>query len=163
VSIYTEAGRGTTVKLYLRRVHADEKMREPKLRPPLELPLARDGENLLVVEDEPLVRMGTVSMLKELGYVVHEAESGKRALDILDGNPAIRLVITDVVMPGMNGRELASEAQRRRPDLMVLYTTGYTRNAIVHNGTLDPGVQLIVKPYSLEGLAQKVASMLYPE
>lgn len=138
-------------------------MREPKLKPRLEIPMARDGETLLVVEDEPLVRMGAVSMLEELGYTVHEAESGLRALDILDGNPAIRLVITDVVMPGMNGRELADEAQRRRPDLMVLYTTGYTRNAIVHNGTLDAGVQLIVKPYSLEILARKVASILYPD
>lgn len=163
VGIYTETGCGTAVKLYLRRVRDDETVREPKLKPRLEIPMARDGETLLVVEDEPLVRMGAVSMLEELGYTVHEAESGLRALDILDGNPAIRLVITDVVMPGMNGRELADEAQRRRPDLMVLYTTGYTRNAIVHNGTLDAGVQLIVKPYSLEILARKVASILYPD
>jgi len=95
-----------------------------------------------------------------LGYQVLEADGGAAALRILDTHPEIDLLFTDVVMPEINGRKLADEALKRRPDLKVLFTTGYTRNAIVHNGVLDAGVFLIGKPFSLEELAARVREVL---
>jgi CheY-like chemotaxis protein len=113
-----------------------------------------------VVEDEHEVRKLTVEILKELGYVTLEADGAAAALALLDAHPEIDLLFTDVVMPHMNGRQLAEEARARRPGLAVLFTTGYTRNAIVHHGILDPGVQVITKPHTLETLAQKVSELL---
>jgi CheY-like chemotaxis protein len=118
------------------------------------------GELVLVVEDEDRVRSLTVHCLRELGYTVRHAEGASTALRILDANPAITLLFTDIVMPEINGRKLADEALRRRPELKVLFTTGYTRNAIVHNGVLDPGVHLISKPFTLDQLAAKVRDVL---
>jgi CheY-like chemotaxis protein len=100
-------------------------------------------------------------MLSELGYRVLVAQSGADALEILDGENDIDLLFTDVVMPGgINGRQLSDEAVRRRPGLKVLYTTGYTRNAIVHHGRLDPGVQMISKPFSSDELGAKIRALL---
>ena len=99
-----------------------------------------------MVEDEDVVRRLAVDGLRDLGYTVVDAEDGEAALKLLDSEPGIRLMFTDVVMPKMNGRQLAEEAVRRRPKLKVLYTTGYTRGAVVHNGTLDPKVRLLGKP-----------------
>ena len=99
-------------------------------------------------------------MLKELGYTTLAAENGHVALAVIEENPEIILLLTDVVMPIMNGRELADEAVRRSPELKVLFTTGYTRNAIVHNGVLDEGVHLIIKPFTLDGLAAKLKAMI---
>ena len=121
-----------------------------------DVPLGEREEVVLVVEDEPAVRQFSVDALTELGYRVLEADGAASALRLLDGHGEIALLFTDVVMPDVNGAKLAEEARRRRPDLKVLFTTGYTRNAVVHNGVLDPGVELIGKPFTLEELAAKV-------
>jgi CheY-like chemotaxis protein len=122
---------------------------------------AHGTETILVVEDDDALRAYTVEMLGELGYRVLTAPSGAAALDLLERSSDIDLLFTDVVMPGgLNGRQLAEEAVRRRPRLKVLFTTGYTRNAIVHHGRLDPGVHMIAKPFSLDGLGAKVRALL---
>jgi CheY-like chemotaxis protein len=122
---------------------------------------ARGGEPVLVVEDEPDVRAYSCETMRELGYTVFEAGDGEVALRILDERPEIKLLFTDVGLPGrLNGRQLADEAKRRRPGLRVLFTTGYARNAIVHGGRLDPGVQLITKPFTYEALASKLRDLL---
>jgi CheY-like chemotaxis protein len=107
------------------------------------------------------LRAYAVEILGGLGYRVLQAAEGAAALDLLDREPAIDLLFTDVVMPGgVNGRQLADEAVRRRPGLRVLFTTGYTRNAIVHHGRLDPGVQMIGKPFSFDELGAKIRELL---
>lgn len=119
------------------------------------------GETIVVVEDEALVREFTVSALEEAGYIVHAAGDGPSGLALLDAHPEARLLFTDVVLAGsMNGRKVADDALRRRPELKVLFTTGYTRNAIVHHGRLDEGVDLITKPFTAVGLAEKVRRIL---
>ena len=115
---------------------------------------------MLVVEDEPAVRQFNLDPLTELGYRALGAESAAVALRILDAHPEIVLLFSDVVMPEMNGAKLAEEAQRRRPDLKILFKTGYTRNAIIHYGVPDPGVELIGKPFTLEALADKLKVVL---
>ena len=112
---------------------------------------------MLVVEDEAVVRQFTVDALSELGYRVLEAEGAAAALRLLDAHPEVPLLFTDVVMPDMDGRRLANEALRRRPGLRVLFTTGYTRNAVVHNGVLDPGVHLLGKPFTRRGAGGEAA------
>jgi DNA-binding NtrC family response regulator len=115
---------------------------------------------VLVVEDEERMRELSVTALNELGYKVIAADGADAALRHLDETPGIRLLFTDIVMPEVNGRKLAEEALRRRPDLKVLYTTGFTRNAVVHGGVLDHGVELLQKPFTLEELATKVRAIL---
>lgn len=163
IMIYSEIGQGTTVKLYLPRLVKDVQEREDAPAHGDPIPRSKKRQLVLVAEDEEAVRRGTVSMLEELGYAVLEAESGVEALEKIDSHPEIALLITDVVMPGMNGRQLADEAAKRRPDLRVLFSTGYTRNAIVHHGTLDPGVHLINKPFTLGTLARKIMTLLGPQ
>ena len=159
VRIYSEIGEGTTVKIYLRRRFGDEESTNPKLRTQ-DTARAIGTETILVVEDDEALRNYTTEILAELGYVVLEAHDGPSALHVLE-NKRIDLLFTDVVMPGgMNGRQLADEAVRRRPQLKVLFTTGYTRNAIVHHGRLDPGVQMIGKPFSFSELGAKVRVLL---
>jgi PAS domain S-box-containing protein len=164
MAIYSEVGEGTTVKLYLPRFRqaseATERHRTAEVVPlgPLR---ARAGETVLVVEDEPMVRDFSVSALEEAGYRVLAAEDGPSGLALLDAHPETTLLFTDVVLTGpMNGRKVADEAVRRRPDLKVLFTTGYTRNAIIHHGRLDEGVSLITKPFTATGLAGKVRRVL---
>lgn len=159
VKIYSEPGEGVSVKIYLPRVIGDheETTSEDGLD---DLPLGDSQELILVVEDEPAVRRFSVDALTELGYRVLEADGAATALRVLEAHPDISLLFTDVVMPEVNGRKLAEEARRRRPDLRVLFTTGYTRNAVVHNGVLDPGVELVGKPFTVEQLAAKVRSVL---
>jgi CheY-like chemotaxis protein len=125
-------------------------------------PLPRGtGETVLVVDDDPDVRSFTVDMLRELGYVVLDAPEGASALRLLDAHPEVSLLFTDVGLPGgMNGRQLADEARRRRTGLKVLFTSGYARNAIVHHGRLDPGVELLPKPYSFGALAARVRRLM---
>ena len=159
VKIYSELGQGTTMKVYLPRFLGPEDHGE--IRPiGRAVPVAGADEVVLVVEDEERVRQLSVESLKELGYTVLEADGAAAALRILDGRDDIKLLFTDVVMPDVNGRKLADEATRRQPGLRVLYTTGYTRNAIVHNGMLDHGTRLITKPFSMEQLANKVREAL---
>ena len=120
-----------------------------------------NGQTILVVEDEDKVRSASVEMLEELGYSVLEASDGPSALRLLDNGRPIHLLFTDVVLPGgMNGKQLADEVRRGLPEVKVLYTTGYARNAIVHHGRLDPGVELITKPFSYAELAAKVRDVL---
>ncbi len=159
VKIYSELGQGTTVKVYLPR-HLGVDGEAAGESAPEEVPLGEPQEVVLVVEDEPAVRRFSVEALTELGYRVLEAEGGPEALRLLDAHPEVALMFTDVVMPEVNGAKLAQEARRRRPDLRILFTTGYTRNAVVHNGTLDPGVELIGKPFTIEELAAKVREVL---
>jgi PAS domain S-box-containing protein len=159
VRIYSEEGEGTTVKIYLRRHVGDEGSAGDKaaLEDP---PRAIGVETILVVEDDEAVRAYTTEVLGDLGYLVLEAPNGAAALQVLDRNH-VDLLFTDVVMPGgMNGRQLADEATRRRPGLKVLFTTGYTRNAIVHHGRLDAGVEMIGKPFTLGELSARVRAVL---
>ncbi len=158
IKIYSEPGHGTTFKVYLPRYHGPLDV-ETKPAETASAP-AQHGETILVVEDEEAVRKLAVEGLGELGYTVIAADNAKHALILLGEHPAISLLFTDVVMPGVNGRELADEALRRKPDLKVLFTTGYTRNAVVHNGILDPGVRLIGKPYTLQQLSQIIREIL---
>ncbi|MDR7331228.1 PAS domain-containing protein [Roseateles asaccharophilus] len=159
VRIYSEPGQGTTVKLYMPRqlgAAAEDEQAQGAAAA-----LHGDGRELvLVVEDEQAVRLMSVEALEELGYRVLETDGAEGALKLIDAHPDIDLMFTDVVMPGMNGRKLADEARRRRPDLKVLFTTGYTRNAVVHNGVLDPGVHLIGKPFTLDELAARLREVL---
>ena len=157
VKIYSEPGQGTTIKVYLPR-HVGELDAGVDEPPADELPLGDKQEVVLVVE--PAVRQFSVDALEELGYHVLEADGAAAALRLLDAHPEIALMFTDVVMPEVNGAKLAAEARRRRPDLRILFTTGYTRNAVVHNGVLDPGVEMIGKPFTIEELAAKVREAL---
>ncbi|CAN7186990.1 PAS domain-containing protein [Pseudoxanthomonas sp. LjRoot168] len=159
VKIYSEVGSGTTVKVYLPRQLGAHAVTEsvPSAHP---MPRGELQEVILVVEDEPAVRQFSVDALTELGYRVFSADSAAAALRILEAEPSISLLFTDVVMPETNGRKLANEACRRWPHLKVLFTTGYSRNAVVHNGVLDPGVNLIGKPFTLQELAARVREVL---
>ncbi len=159
VKIYSELGQGTTIKLYLPRLHSEDNSivvedSEPEAR-------GGSGQTILAVEDDPDVRAYTCGILRELGYVVLEAATGAAGVHILETHPEIALLFTDVGLPGgMNGRQLADAARTIRPDLKVLFTTGYARNAIVHDGRLDPGVVLLPKPFTYAGLAAKLGDLL---
>jgi CheY-like chemotaxis protein len=119
------------------------------------------GETILVVEDDEEVRAFSAEVLRDLGYRVLEASEGKAALRLIEQTSTqIDLLFTDVVMPGMSGKELSEEARKVRPVLKVLYTSGYTRNAIVHGGRLDPGVELLSKPFNSLALAERVREIL---
>lgn len=160
VAIYSEPGNGTTVRLYLPRATADEPAEQTRAPSAEALPLGA-GECVLMVEDDALVRVHARRSLERLGYRVVECASGPEALQQLQGSEGFDLLFTDVVMPGgMNGRELAEAAARLRPDLPVLYTSGYTENSIVHHGRLDPDVLLLGKPYTRRQLAEKVQRAL---
>ncbi|HEX3430462.1 MAG TPA: response regulator [Rhizomicrobium sp.] len=158
VKIYSEAGEGTTIKLYLPRVHYAAESAEEQV---VAEAGTGGGETILVAEDDPNVRSYSCETLSELGYRVIEAENAKDALRQLQNNPDIRLLFTDIGLPGgMNGRQLADEVRKRRPDIGTLFTTGYARNAIVHNNRLDPGVELITKPFTQAALSAKLRDML---
>jgi signal transduction histidine kinase len=158
ISIYSEPGHGTTVKLYLPRAARGD---DPAVDAP-ELPAVTGGaEIVLVVEDDELVRRYACTELRSLGYRVLDADCGASALQIVERREDIELLFTDVVMPGgMSGRALADAARRLRPGLRVLYTSGYTENAIVHHGRLDAGVMLLAKPYRRAELARAIRAAL---
>jgi signal transduction histidine kinase len=160
VKIYSEPSHGATIKVYLPRYHGADEATAKGQSLPVELPRAKTGEKILVVEDEEAVRKLAVDGLQEMGYTVIAADGAAEALAQIDKHPDIIMVFTDIVMPNKNGRELVDEALKRKPSLKVLYTTGYTRNAVVHNGTLDPGVRLLGKPYTLAQLAKTVREIL---
>jgi len=154
--IYSELSQGTTIKLYLPRLTVAADAHDGTLDAAA-LPAGDRDRLVLVVEDDEDVRAHAVSILTELGYPVLEAVDGASALQLLEAHAEIRMLFTDVGLPGgLNGRQLADEARKRRPELFVLYTTGYARNAIVHQGRLDPGVELITKPFTFSSLATKV-------
>jgi signal transduction histidine kinase len=158
VKIYSEVGQGTTVKMYFPRLAsgAGEVAAQPVLSEH-----AGAGQTILLVEDNDDVRSFTEQVLRDLGYQVSSAADGPRALQALEQLGGVDLLFTDVGLPeGMSGRELATEAQRRWPKLRVLYTTGYARNSIIHHGRLDPGVELILKPFTQSNLAARVRRVL---
>jgi signal transduction histidine kinase/DNA-binding response OmpR family regulator len=159
VKIYSELGEGTTVKIYIPRLYSDDATVVDE--PIAKIARGQDNETILVVEDDEDVRAYTRGVLRELGYDVFEAPNGKVALDMLGKHPEIKLLFTDVGLPGgMNGRQLSEAARQLCPKLKVLFTTGYARNAIVHDGRVDPGVQLITKPFTYAALAGKLRDIL---
>jgi CheY-like chemotaxis protein len=157
LKIYTEPEYGTTVKLYLPRTHDEEDM-----APPIEITtLVGGAETILVVEDDDGVRATVMEMLIGLGYCVLKADDAASALAIIDSGIPVDLLFTDVVMPGtLRSPELARRARERLPNMEVLFTSGYTENAIVHGGRLDAGVALLGKPYTREALARKIRQVL---
>ena len=162
VKIYSEIGEGTTVKIYLPRSASDRK--NQIIGEANKLSRWTGAETILVVEDDDELRKYASGVLEELGYRVMSAGTGAAALETLNGSHQIDLLLTDVVMPGgMNGRQLADNAVGRRQSLRVLYMTGYTRNAIIHQGRLDLGINMISKPFSFEELAAKVRQVLDAE
>ena len=158
INIESEWGQGTTIRLYLPRyvgVDQDEAAAETMTTS------LGGGEQILLVEDDDLVRSYVHNQLQQLGYQVIAASSGPAALAIIQQQPDIDLLFTDVVMPGgMSGRELGDAARQLRPQLKILYTSGYSEQAIVHQGRLDPGVTLLSKPYRRADLAQKIRDVL---
>ena len=163
IKIYSELGHGTTIKMYLPRLYttSDEDSVKP-LREDMVVgePSQNAGIVILVVEDEDRVREMSVASLREMGYTVIHASNAASALKKLEAHPETALLFTDIVMPEMNGRQLATEAIKRKPDLKILYTTGFTRNAIIHNGKLDAGVNFIAKPFTYVQLATKIREVL---
>ena len=159
LKIYSEIGRGTTVKVYLPRALA-EGTAAAEATPEHATAIAGSGPVVLVVEDDPVVREFAISACREIGCTVYYAENGAQALAQLEAHDDIVLLFTDVGLPGdMNGRQLAALATDRWPALKVLFTTGYTANAIVHHGVLDHGVNFIGKPFSISALAAKIKSI----
>jgi CheY-like chemotaxis protein len=157
VKIYSEIGEGTTLKIYLPRSRKPQETQASLY----EQPVIGGTETILVVEDDDGVRAAVTDLLSELGYTVLKAANAEEALTILKAGAHVDLLFTDVVMPGnIPTRELARRAKDSRPDLRVLFTSGYTQNAIVHNGKLDDDVFLLSKPYRKDDLARKLRTML---
>jgi signal transduction histidine kinase/DNA-binding response OmpR family regulator len=157
IKIYSELGHGTTVKIYLPRAQQSEDM----LADTVGVPVRGGDETILVVEDDEEVREIAVSLLADLGYRILKAKDAQSALSVIESGARIDLLFTDVVMPGpLRSPELARKARERIPGIAVLFTSGYTENAIVHGGRLDPGVELLSKPYTREALARKIRHVL---
>lgn len=160
VAIYSEMGEGTTVRLYLPRFIGADAENVDSVIHTEDMPLGQPHETILIVEDEQRVRHFAADVLNELGYATLSAGSPAEALRLIEENPTICLLFTDIVMPELNGRKLADLARQKRPDLKVLFTTGYTRNAVVHNGMLDVGVAFLAKLYSIADLARKIREVI---
>jgi signal transduction histidine kinase len=158
VTIESEVGKGTTVNLYLPRNIND--LVQDALVNIEQAPYALDGETVLIVEDDPAVRVLVSAVLSELGYAFVEAGDADSAVPILDSDQRIDLLISDVGLPGMNGRQLAEIGRQYRPDLKVLFITGYAEHAAVRGGFLDPGMQMITKPFTFDLLTAKVREMI---
>jgi CheY-like chemotaxis protein len=159
VNLYSEIGQGATVKLYLPRL-LDPRPETDAVANDDPIPLGH-GETILVVEDEPAVREHSTNSLRDLGYRVVAAQDGHSALRVLAQDAEIDVLFTDIGLPGgMTGRQLVEAARARRPSLKVVYTTGYARNAIVHGGILEPGTELLPKPFSYAALAAKIRTVI---
>lgn len=157
--IYSQLEIGTTVRLYLPANPGDDSQAESERQGETILPRG-EGETILVVEDDDSVRMLVVDALKELGYRVIEAIDGKQALPVIEGNGRIDLLVSDVGLPGLNGRQIAEIAIAARPALNVLFITGYAAAAAARSEFLAPGMEMITKPFAIDDLAQKVKEML---
>ncbi len=159
VSLFSLPGRGTSVRLYLPRLHSTE---PDKVLSPVvgEAPAAIAGETVMLVEDDAAVRMLILDLLKELGYRAHEAEDAKGALPVLESDLRVDLLVTDVGLPGMNGRQLAEIARQHRPGLKVLFMTGYAEIAAERQGFLEEGMDMVSKPFSIDLLANKIRTMI---
>ena len=161
IKIYSEIGVGTAIKAYFPRYVGDGATQDaPDEAADKHVLAGSPGEVILVVDDDVAVREIHVAMLRELNYTVRHATGGPEAIALMAEMGDVALLFTDVVMPGMTGRELADAARALRPTLKVLYTTGYTANAVVHNGVIYHGVDLLPKPFRQEQLARKVRSIL---
>ena len=159
VRVYSEVDQGTTLCLYLPRHHKGEDRSAEEAR--AEAPRAEAGETVLVVDDEPTVRMLVTEVLQELGYTAVEAADGPEGLRLLDTQMRVDLLITDVGLPGgMNGRQVADAARVARPELKVLFITGYAENAVMGNGHLDPGMEVLTKPFAVDDLAGRIRQMI---
>ena len=161
VRIYSEVGQGTMVCIYLPRHYGDEENSDGAIGSDRDAPCAIAGETVLVVDDEPTVRMLVADILKDFGYAAIEAEEGTSGLKVLEGSARVDLLVTDVGLPGgMNGRQVADAARVLRPGLKVLFITGYAENAVVGNGQLDPGMAVLTKPFTMDDLAAKIREMI---
>jgi PAS domain S-box-containing protein len=156
VRIYSELGQGTTIKLYVPRYRGEVEVGSEGAN---ETPLGA-GETVMIVEDDPSVRLIVLEVLEELGYTAIEATDARHAIPILQSSRRIDLLVSDVGLPGMNGRQLAEVARETRPDLRVLFITGYARNAAVRGGFLDHGMDMMTKPFAIDALATKIQQML---
>jgi signal transduction histidine kinase len=159
VAIDSTVGQGTTVSLYLPRYQGTPVVQDEALYSP-HAPYAEDGETVLIVEDDPAVRVLVSEVLGELGYRFVEASDANGAIPILDSGQRVDLLISDVGLPGMNGRQLAEIGRQLRPGLRILFITGYAEHAAVRGGFLDPGMQMITKPFTFELLTAKVREMI---
>jgi signal transduction histidine kinase/CheY-like chemotaxis protein len=159
VTLHSEPGQGTCVRLYLPRLHGTAL--ESSLPTSLsEAPVALAGEAVVVVEDDPAVRMLVVNVLDELGYTAHQAADARTALPLLESDLRVDLLVTDVGLPGMNGRQLAEIARQHRPGLRILFMTGYAQKAAERQGLLEDGMDMVAKPFSIDLLATKIRSMI---
>jgi signal transduction histidine kinase len=158
ISIYSEVGVGTTIKLYLPKSSAEAEAPEPE--PARRAERDRRDVTVLVVDDEAGVRDFAAEALNELGYDVMTAENAEQALQIAGGSHRVDVLLTDVVMPDTNGRVLADAMHRKRPGIRVLFMTGYTQNAVIHNGVLDQGTNLITKPFTVDQLGQELDAVM---
>jgi CheY-like chemotaxis protein len=159
VSIYSELDHGSTVCIYLPRhwgdPHKDEQSDDPTTAP------RGDGETVLVIDDEPTVRMLVSEVLSDLGYTAIEAEDGIAGLEVLRSDARIDLLVTDVGLPnGLNGRQVADAARALRPDLKVLFITGYAENAVLSHGHLDAGMHIMTKPFAMDALATRIRDLI---
>ncbi|MFB3305432.1 PAS domain-containing protein [Pseudomonas sp. AMR01] len=159
VTIQSEPGQGTCVRLYLPRLHGTA-LESSLPAHSSEVPLALAGEAVVVVEDDPAVRMLVVNVLDELGYTAHQAADARTALPLLESDLRVDLLVTDVGLPGMNGRQLAEIARQHRPGLRVLFMTGYAEKAAERQGFLEEGMDMVAKPFSIDLLATKIRSMI---
>ncbi len=157
--IYSEPGQGTMVCLYLPRHHGEAETAEG-LGELAEAPRAEQGETVLVVDDEPTVRMLVADVLGDLGYTAIEAADGTAGLKVLQSNARIDLLVTDVGLPGMNGRQVADAGRVARPGLKVLFITGYAENALLNHGHLDPGMHVLTKPFAMDALANRIKELI---
>ena len=157
--IYSEVGKGTTVKLYLPRHRGDEDIEQPVLDVQAQSAIS-PGETILVVEDERVVRSLVVEVLQELGYRVIEAADGAGAIRLLESDQRIDLLVTDIGLPTIDGRAVADRARRLRPRLKVLFMTGYAENAALSAGFLEPGMQMITKPFAMNTLSSRVIELI---
>jgi CheY-like chemotaxis protein len=156
IMIYSEEGHGTTIKMYLPPAMGVLPTAEP-----VPAPVVEGGhETILVVEDDTLVRNYVLTQLHSLGYVTLDAANATEAIALARAGHPFDLLFTDVIMPGMNGRQLADEILKIRPGLRVLFTSGYTENAIIHHGRLDEGVLLLAKPYRKSDMAIMIRKAL---
>jgi len=159
LSLDSVPGQGTRVQLYLPRLRVAP-TEQPTVPSATEAPPAIAGETVLLVEDEPAVRMLVLDLLATLGYTALEAEDGRQALLLLESGQRIDLLVTDVGLPGMNGRQLAEIARQHRPDLKVLFMTGYAQKATERQGFLEQGMDMVAKPFTLDLLANKIRTMI---
>lgn len=158
--IYSELGEGTTVKLYLPRYFGEAEEGEEHQLELTDAHRTESGEVVLVVEDETAVRDLVIDVLQELGYRAIEAVDGPSGLKLLQSETPIDLLITDIGLPGLNGRQVADAGRQRRPGLKVLFMTGYAENATIANGFLEDGMEMITKPFAIEALATRVRDMI---